>query len=238
MVLPSIPIGASMEQLFLRAKTMFLLAKHGEGVDIAREIACRMYSNDASYVLRRDLSIPFTRPSAKRPIIVRPIRDDDIPIILEERPRRLPVLCANIPTCYVATTEDGQLCYMQWLVGAADQEKIRPYFKGSFGRLNKDQVLLEFAYTFKKFRGQGIMAAAMAEIAEKGLLQQARWAITFVQADNIPSLKGCRNAGFSPYMLREEKWRFFHLKQAFRVLPPSAKFSFEEPGLRQQASAG
>ncbi len=61
-----------------------------------------------------------------------------------------------------------------------------------------DTVMLEFSYTFKRFRGLGIMAPAVAWVAEQD--PRARWAVTYVDRSNIPSLRGCRRAGFYPYL--------------------------------------
>jgi hypothetical protein len=108
---------------------------------------------------------------------------------------------------------------MQWLIGQADRDRFRPFFDGELRNLRKDEVLLEFAYTFEEFRGQKIMPAAMAAIAEKGLLTGARYAVTYVQKDNIAALKGCAAAGFSPYMIRNERWRIFSFKESFRNFP-------------------
>jgi hypothetical protein len=71
------------------------------------------------------------------------------------------------------------------------------------------------------------MAAAMAEIAEQGLLLGARWALTYVKHDNVASLKGCAHAGFRPYMMRSESWRGFHLRQSFRGLAEGTLYPFE-----------
>ena len=223
----------------LRTKTTLLMIRRGETREILRELAARIHSDDASYVLRRDLSRPLTpRPAAKIPINVRPLEQHDLPQIVAERPRRLPVLQASIPTCYVATAEDGAVCYMQWLVTADQQRRLRPHFKGELAGYNNDTVLLEFAYTFERFRGRGIMAAAMAEIAEQGLPLGARWALTYVKTDNIASLKGCANAGFRPYMIRTETWRGFRLHQTFQTLEPGTRYPFEEAAiLTHQRSA-
>jgi GNAT superfamily N-acetyltransferase len=202
----------------LRAKTLLLMLLRGEKNEMLKELTDRLYSDQASYILRRDLARPLVpRPSAKIPIRIRPIEPADISTIVAERPRRLPALRANIPTCFVAAAEDGSICYMQWLIRADQQGLLRPYFKGQLAGYENDTVLLEFAYTFLRFRGQGIMAAAMAEIAERALPMGARWAITYVNRDNLASLKGCANAGFRPYMIRTEKWRGFRLRQSFRV---------------------
>jgi hypothetical protein len=196
-----------------------LVVRSGKFARLAQELVKRVFSNSESYLLRRDLTVPFHAQAPKQPIEVRPISDGDIPAILAARPGRLLILKANIPTCYLGITGSGQISYMQWLIGQTDLERFRPFFDGEMRNLRKDEVLLEFAYTFEQFRGQKIMPAAMAAIAEKGLLSGARYAVTYVQKDNIAALKGCAAAGFSPYMIRNERWRIFSFKESFRSLP-------------------
>jgi hypothetical protein len=196
-----------------------LVVRSGKFARLAQELVKRVFSNSESYLLRRDLTLPFQAQAPKQPIEVRPISDGDIPAILAARPGRLLILKANIPTCYLGITGSGQISYMQWLIGQTDLERFRPFFDGELRNLRKDEVLLEFAYTFEQFRGQKIMPAAMAAIAEKGLLSGARYAVTYVQKDNIAALKGCAAAGFSPYMIRNERWRIFSFKESFRSLP-------------------
>ena len=208
-----------MQSYYGHAERFLLVARSGKFAKLARELVKRVFSNSESYLLRRDLTVPFQASAAKQPIEVRPITDSDIPAILAARPGRLLILRANIPTCYVAITASGEICYMQWLVEQSDLERFRPFFDGELGNLRKDEVLLEFAYTFEQFRGQKIMPAAMAAIAEKGLSSGARYAVTYVQKDNVAALKGCAAAGFSPYMIRDERWRIFSFKESFRPLP-------------------
>jgi len=119
---------------------------------------------------------------------------------------------------------------MQWLIARSELDRFKPFFDGELKDLTEDEVLLEFAYTFEGFRGQKIMGAAMAAIAEKGLLSGARFAITYVQKDNIPALKGCAAAGFFPYLIRVEKWRAFSFKESFRNLPNGTPGPFETAG--------
>jgi hypothetical protein len=211
-----------MQSYYGHAQRFLLVVRSGKLAKLARELVKRIFSNSESYLLRRDLTVPFQASAAKQPIEVRPIRESDIPTILEARPGRLLILRANIPTCYLAVTASGEICYMQWLVEQSDLERFRPFFDGELRNLRKDEVLLEFAYTFERFRGQKIMPAAMAAIAEKGLLSGAHYAVTYVQRDNIAALKGCSAAGFSPYMIRNERWRIFSFKESFRSLPDGA----------------
>ena len=60
---------------------------------------------------------------------------------------------------------------------------------------------MENAYTPSRYRGLGIMSAAMAQIAERAVDFGASHVITFVDEDNVASLKGCQRAGFNPQLL-------------------------------------
>ena len=184
----------------------------------------RLYSNRTDLLLRRDLTIPFKAPTAKIPIQLRELQSSDISTIGKVVPERLPSMKAGLRTCYLAVTERDEICYMQWLIASA-QNHLRPNSVGLI--LQPNEVMLEWAYTFEKFRGLGIMAAAMALISERGALAGAHWALTLVEESNIASLKGCRNAGFRPYKIRQEHWRVLRLKQDYKLLPSNTAYSFE-----------
>ena len=191
------------------------IAKDGNPNELLTRIAKTVYSNEECYVLRRDLTVPLARrPKAKLPIHVRPVEHSDVPQVVAERPTglHLAILRAGLPQCYVAVTADGEICYMQWLVPPEQRDRLRSMRFRDMYAFDDDSVVLEFAYTFKRFRGMGVMAEAMAYIAEQD--PRAHWAVTYVDRSNIASLHGCRNAGFSPYLLRVDKWRFFRMIQS------------------------
>jgi hypothetical protein len=199
-----------------------------------------MYSDTYSYGLRRDLSMPFAPRQAKIPLTIRPIEETDIPIVFDfENPHtsrqykrdllpRLEHMVANIPTCYVAVTSDNSPVYIQWLMSHKENEKIRAHFNGIFPILAPDEVLLENALTHEKHRNQGIRSYAMAVLAASGKKLGARRAMTFIADHNIPSLKGAKNAGFVPFMIRHEKWILFFRTLTFTKLPPCTPFPFEK----------
>ena len=189
------------------------------------------------YGLRRDLTAPYEPPPANLAIRIRPLLKSDIPALLKESGQtgqdiyelmaRREFIKMHPRECYVAVTQDGEPCYMQWLITPAENEQIQLYFGGLFPWLSVDEVLLEQAYTVGAFRGLGVMPLAMSRIAEMGRGCGARWAITFVAQDNIPALKGCERAGFRPYLIRRENWRWFHRRFAFQSLPPGTLYPFE-----------
>jgi hypothetical protein len=194
----------------------------------------KLYSDSLFFGLRRDLTVPFTPPNAIFPLTVRQLCDGDIPALLDTaaagitgeeidiRLRQLQMLKAYIPTCYVAVTPDNNPCYMQWLIGPSENAKVQSYFSGAVPLLGPDEALLESAFTPEAYRGLGIMPCAMAQIAQKAADFGARWVITFVSNDDIPSLKGCKRAGFAPYLIYKKRWRLFHRRLTFTPLPAEA----------------
>ena len=194
------------------------LLSEGRYAEFGRRTAALTYERRISYGLRRDLRIPIKHPKAKIPISVREMRESDLPAMFDSKVtlhRREQVELharkshyeAKIPRCYVAIDErNGTPCYFQWLMGPQENAKIQALFPpGWFPTLKADEALLENAYTPVAYRGNGIMSAAMALIAEEADALGCRYVITFVERDNIPSLKGCHNAGFLPYLVRNEK---------------------------------
>ena len=227
-----------MSSLSWRWQNLLLLVKQFRFRDIAQRLALRAYQNNYSYCLRRDLQVPFTAPEAQIPIVVRPLAEDDIPKLFADVSRlpefdqaflysRLALWKARIPTCYVGVTVEGAPTYIQWLMGPEHNENIQSFFSGTFPVLAPDEALLEDALTLAPFRGKGIMAAAMARIAEQGKTLGARYVLTFVDENNIPSLKGCKKSGFLPYMVRRQRWVLFHLSQTFTKLPEGTPYPFD-----------
>ncbi len=195
-------------------------------------LSYRAHSDSASVGLRRDLTVPFTAPKAKIPLSVRPLRPDDDLSSLEDDPgltgdealarltqRRL--LRSGLQTCYVAVAPDGKICYMQWLIPATENERLRRVFGNLYPALGRDEALLEGAYTPVAYRGKGIMGAAMAQVAEHAAHGGTRRVITFTDEVNEASIKGCMRAGFTPYLRRREKFRLFYRHVTFGSLEPA-----------------
>lgn len=207
--------------------------RRGPG-ELLKRIAKLIYSNAECYVLRRDLTRPLEpRPEAKIPISFRAVQPSDMAQIVAEGPSGLllGILRSGLPQCYVAVTENQEICYMQFLIQPEDRERIRAMRFRQMHAFDDDTVMLEFAYTFKRFRGLGIMSPSMAWIAEQD--PQARWAVTYVDRGNVASLRGCRAAGFYPHLLTYDKWRLFRLSESV-----GAPKSLEAFWTREQAIRG
>lgn len=222
-------INAKKTYSFTTLHNAFNLIKNGHLDVFLKELKHRLYSQTLSFGLKRDLQVKFKTPESKINIAIRPLKEEDVSELLKNSPvyrinpriiaNQQSIIDANIPTCYVAVTKDDKPCYMQWLIGYEDRDVITKHFRGVFPMLKKSEALLEGAYSNPVFRGLRIMPAAMAEIAKKAESLQSRWVITFVDIQNIPSLKGCKRAGFEPYVLRKSEWFFFRYKVTFNPIP-------------------
>lgn len=219
-------------------RSLFLLRKLRRREVIWRSLLLRLYSDTTYLGLRRDLSVAFKASEAKIPLKVRPLdRQDDLSFIdinepgissagAFERLHQVNMLRAKIRTCYVALDHSDRPCYMQWLIPPSENDKIQAFYGNIFPRLEGDEALLEGAYTVDGYRGQGVMATAMAQIAERASDLGARWVITFVGERHIASLKGCKKAGFVPYIRRREIYRLFRRKVTFTPLPEGTPYPF------------
>ncbi len=109
-----------MQMLLLKLQTLWSLFLKLEPAVLWRALTQRIYSHSRSVGLRRDLRINFSAPSAKVPLSVRPLRPDDVGVLLNLdepgidtqgvhlRLSRLQLLHAKFGSCYVALNmEDG-----------------------------------------------------------------------------------------------------------------------------------
>lgn len=231
-----------MSRLTRRAADAIRLVRQGHIKRVGRSLLTRFGSESLSLGLVRDVSVPFAAPPAKIPLDVRPLRSgealdflaldanahagDAAFALVEQR-----LLDARIGTPWVAITSDGKPCYMQFLFTEHDNAGVRGLWGSFFPVLGAGEALLEGAFTPEAYRGQGIMAHAMARIAESATASGVRRVITFVAADNVASLKGCKKAGFAPYIRRTESWRWGHRRITFELLPKGTPYPFDGPTL-------
>jgi RimJ/RimL family protein N-acetyltransferase len=168
--------------------------------------------------LRADLAIlPQVRP-AKIPLRMEPVEASTFTDFADELGRtsgsehlqaliRTWSCAAGVRQLHVAVDRDGAPVYAQWLVRPRDQRIIDAHSPGRYPVLRDDEVLLEGAYTFTRFRGIGAMPDGMGQLLAIARAEGFAHAITYVAADNIPSLRGCARVGFRPDHQRENHHR-------------------------------
>ena len=215
-----------------RADKSYGLLRAGNWRPVLNALRRWVYSDSCYYGLCRDLTLPTHVREPAISVTIRPIERSDVPAFTEIDPGRhdrisarwrsmsARLLASDIQTCYVAETEGGAPCYMQYLILPSENDKVQAFFDdGFFPQLAEDQALLEGALTLEEYRGQGIMPFVMEDLAEKARCEGALRLLTFVFSGNIPSLKGCQRAGFRPFVLVNRRFRLFMRRITFTPLP-------------------
>ena len=186
-----------------------------------------LHAEFTRYGMCRDLALPFTNLNAKIPIAVRPLQDADFgslfslqgcsdPTEALQVARQKAFVAKGPRAGFVAVDQrSGTPCHVQWLFGPVDNEFLKRV--GGFPLLQPQQALLENVFTPLKYRGWGIMSAAMGLIAERAADIGAQEVLAFVDQNNIASLKGCQRAGFYPYLLHHRTRMAFGLTSRDRL---------------------
>ncbi len=112
--------------------------------------------------------------------------------------------------CYVARAiSTGEICYLQWAISLRDSNAESQLFKSTFPRLKSQDLLLEHAYTFRKFRGNKIMPSVMNQLFQIARQNGFARVITYVLDNNPASLKACYTVGFQDFeIVRRTKLPF------------------------------
>jgi hypothetical protein len=197
-----------------KLQQVYNLVKEGDLNSVFKGIKKRLKSNNKAFGLKRDIYKEFKDPEALIDLSIRDFHSSDNTFFIDDITNS-GLIEKQIPNCYVAITNEGEPCYRQWLIGSKENKRIKEFWGDFFPELKKDEALLESAFTTPSYRGKRIMPAAMSRIAKKGSELGVRWVITFVDVQNIPSLKGCMRSGFHPYILRKEEWFLFNKKVTF-----------------------
>jgi GNAT superfamily N-acetyltransferase len=232
---------SSRSRLHRRADKAFGLVRAGEWRPVLNALRKWLYSDSCSYGLCRDLTVPIDVPEPAISVTIRPIKRYDLPAFTEIDPGRhdrlsarhraasARLLASDIETCYVAVTEEGTPCYMQYLILPSENDKVQGAL-GFLPRLAEDEALLEAGFTLEEYRGQGIMPFVMEDLAQKARKEGARRLLTFVSTQNVPALKGCRRAGFVPNKLIHRRFRLFKRRKTYTPLPKGTRYAFEDGG--------
>ena len=127
---------------------------------------------------------------------------------------------AGVEGLHVAEAEDGRPIYAQWLIGPEEQAELHALTNGLFPQLADGEGLLEGAYTFAAFRKLGAMSDGMHQLLDVATRRRMTRCITYVSPGNVPSLRGCANAGFTAGHARVTRTGVGLRRHAFRALEP------------------
>ena len=193
------------------------------------ELRRRIYSTSVFYGFERDLSKALFVPQPPVKLSLRRFHVSDTKILLQpkffmtaevirEYAIRKKFLRANIQTCYAAVTERGTPCHMQWMIGPQENEKIQALTCGGLPVIGKNEVLLENVFTSEPYRRMGIELWTVNRLFQTAMGAGAGKAILFVNRDNRLSLKMVLRMGFTPYLMKTDRYRMFSRRREFKCI--------------------
>lgn len=192
---------------------------------IFQGLTTRIYSEVKSYGLEQSAETARHNELLTKELFVRLFTIQDLNR-LNEKMRHIRLVKENIPTCYIAENNEQVPVFRQWLFKHDQNQRIQNFFGGIFPSLENGEALLEGGFTHENYRGQRIMAKGILNILNLPENNDIKRFITFVDITNIPSIKGLQRAGFTPYSVRHEKWRFFKRTVTFTPISSEAKKSY------------
>ncbi|MDQ3723384.1 MAG: hypothetical protein M3376_10035 [Actinomycetota bacterium] len=191
----------------MKPKAMIALLREVGPHGFVQAIRGRAWSESLSFGLACDLSdIPPAR-TPKIAVVMDPSTPQSFTGFADELGRvtgddyievdqRVRLCDAAVAGLHVATDPEGRPVYAQWLIDSASQDALHGATHGQFPHLAPDETLVEGAYTFVDFRKLGAMAEGMRQLLVKAEAKGAARCYTYVAIENVPSLRGCANAGF------------------------------------------
>jgi GNAT superfamily N-acetyltransferase len=90
----------------------------------------------------------------------------------------------------------GEVGHISWLFTAGGRGR-----RLHLVPLGASDVELDGAFTFRAFRGKGLLSAVEREMLRDAKREGARFAYTHVEADNVASIKGVLKTGFTPHRI-------------------------------------
>lgn len=184
------------------------LFKEGKLKMLWKGISKHLKSENTAFCLKRDLHQDHKKPMVLLKVTVRPAKTEDEPFFTMDDSNSGSI--DAFKNCFVAVTQDGIPCFRLWMIDASENHLIEKTWGDLFPKLKNDEVYMESAYTIPKYRGRGLQAYVLNEVAEIAKKDfGANTALTYVATDNVNSIRSITYAGFEPNFLRTETWFLF-----------------------------
>ena len=178
----------------------------------------RVWSNSPNFGCRTDLTALPAFPPSRIPIVIEQVTcpefngfrealahtrgKDAIDLIWRAR------MCgAGVQSLYIGYTERREPVFAQWLITARDQVALHAY-TNRYQEIAEDEAVFDGTYTFPRFRGLGIMGEGSRLMFERAIAQGIRFAVGYVELDNLPQIRAAARTGAMPDHLCVVRWRF------------------------------
>lgn len=225
--------------MLISTRRSLAAARHVGPRQTAQVLRRRVWSSEVSFGLRADLTRLREGVPAGVPVRMEHVESGGSGVFLGaletavgsehlELQNRSLMCDAGVGDLFLARSAGGEPIYAQWLIHGGGQDAMHDLRPGLYPRLDDEEALLEGAYTFAGFRGQGAMVDGMHQLLVRARDLGLRSARTFVAAGYSPSLKGCLRLGFRLTELRHDRRRLGIRSNAFVPVEAAEKVEWAQ----------
>lgn len=116
---------------------------------------------------------------------------------------------------YVArATENGELCYIAWLLSSAEHPELRDGFKG-IPPIKENEVHMFNLFAFEKYRRTGLASSVDSQLCKIAMEKGYKRVIAYPLGNNIAAVKALEKIGFKKCCWRFERRLLFSVKRGF-----------------------
>lgn len=201
----------------LLIETICLLFCHLNLKNLTKIVSRNIFSKSYYFILKKNIQSNNFRIKRKLPINFYKVGALEINELrqnmkeLDQQARKEIIVRINffkkgLKNCYIGKNEKGENVYLQCIIFPFENEAIKKYFKKKFYLLNKNEIILENAFTFPKFRKLGLLHYGTNFLLNMAKESGYKTAVCYIRHDNIQSLNEFMKMGFKiTKMVREYK---------------------------------
>ena len=211
---------------FKKFRYAVLLGRVAGSTVLVRELRRQVYSRTYFVGMEKDLNKPCLDFRTDIEYMLQEGKQTDINEILTiakaaskasayELIMRIMFYNSGFRKFYVArTTENGELCYIAWLLSSAEHPELRDGFKG-IPPLKKNEVLLFNLFAFEKYRGTGLAPSVDVQLCKIAVKNGYERAVAYPLGNNIAGVKTLEKIGFKKFCWKSERRFLFSVTRQF-----------------------
>jgi RimJ/RimL family protein N-acetyltransferase len=101
---------------------------------------------------------------------------------------------------FIARTVDtSEICFLMSAIRPEDNQLLKRGFQNWFPIVKENEVIIEAAYAFDKYRGQGLTTSAHIDILDFYKAKGIKRSSLYIKRDNLPSFKTAEKIGYRKF---------------------------------------
>jgi RimJ/RimL family protein N-acetyltransferase len=201
------------------------LARYGGFKTLLGDIMYHLYRTNVYVGFEKDLKEDDPEISCKVDYQLNPGTREELESIFQEIKDKYKDIAIDLITrrryydlgiekCYIAREKITQEpCYITWMISANGTAAARDFIAQHFINLKPNEVLLEGALTFGKFRGKSVSTSITNSLARLARSQGYKRMILFVLQNNKASARVCQKTGYKQFSTIIERRFLFTIKR-------------------------